>query len=34
MWNTIKHADEALYIAKNTGRDKIVVFENTMADTH
>jgi diguanylate cyclase (GGDEF)-like protein len=34
MWNTIKHADEALYIAKNTGRDKIVTFEKNMLDNH
>lgn len=30
LWKTIKYADEALYVAKNTGRDKIVEFTKEM----
>ena len=30
LWKAIKYADEALYLAKNTGRDKIVIFESTV----
>jgi diguanylate cyclase (GGDEF)-like protein len=30
MWKVIKYADTALYSAKNTGRDKIVVFTADM----
>jgi diguanylate cyclase (GGDEF)-like protein len=30
LWQTIKYADEALYVAKNTGRDKVVVFTKDM----
>lgn len=30
LWKAIKFADEALYLAKNTGRDKIVIFESTV----
>jgi len=30
LWKVIKFADEALYLAKNTGRDKIVVFDSTV----
>jgi len=30
LWKTIKYADDALYNAKNTGRDKIVEFEISM----
>jgi len=30
LWKTIKFADEALYNAKNTGRDKVVEFEEYM----
>jgi len=30
LWKTIKYADDALYNAKNTGRDKIVEFELSM----
>jgi diguanylate cyclase (GGDEF)-like protein len=30
LWKTIKFADEALYEAKNTGRNKIVQFNATM----
>ena len=30
IWKAIKYADTALYEAKNTGRDKIVIFEESM----
>lgn len=30
LWKTIKYADEALYEAKNTGRDKVVEFDLSM----
>jgi len=30
LWQVIKYADEALYLAKNTGRNKIVVFDSTV----
>ena len=30
LWKTIKYADEALYEAKDTGRDKVVEFESRM----
>jgi len=30
LWKTIKYADDALYSAKNSGRDKIVEFETSM----
>jgi len=30
LWKTIKYADDALYNAKNSGRDKIVEFESSM----
>jgi len=30
LWQTIKYADEALYVAKNSGRDQVVVFTQDM----
>ncbi|MEA3383579.1 MAG: GGDEF domain-containing protein [Campylobacterota bacterium] len=30
LWKTIKFADEALYVAKNTGRNKTIEFDETM----
>lgn len=30
LWKAIKYADEALYEAKNTGRDKVVEFDPKM----
>ena len=30
LWKVIKYADEALYLAKNTGRNKIVIFDATV----
>ncbi len=30
LWKTIKYADEALYVAKNTGRDQVIEFKNDM----
>jgi diguanylate cyclase (GGDEF)-like protein len=30
LWRTIKYADDALYHAKNNGRDKVVEFDKSM----
>jgi len=30
IWKCIKYADNAMYVAKTTGRDKIVLYEPTM----
>lgn len=30
LWKTLKYADEALYVAKDTGRDKIIEFKPEM----
>jgi len=32
IWKTIKYADTALYVAKTTGRDKIVEYKNEMSE--
>jgi len=32
FWETVKHADIALYEAKSTGRNKVVFFDPSMRD--
>ena len=30
LWKTLKFADEALYVSKNTGRNKVTEFDESM----